>query len=343
MKYLVIFCTSLCLMVGCTSKKTPNVSNVQVNVSVNRFEKDFFSLDTNNLDNSLQKLYEQYGIFYIDFLQNILATGPNPDTIKNITLQFIQAYRKVYVDSKEIFSNFTPIELEIKRAFQYIKYYFPQYNLPTKLITYIGPWDASFTANNNTTLSAIFRDSEVLGIGLQLSLGNQYPIYKAEPFQQFYPGYISRKFTKDYISVNATKVIIDDLYREPTIGKSLIEQMIEAGKKLYLLDAFLPLAADSLKTGYTQQQLNACYDNEAAIWSFFITNNLLFSTEPALIQEYITDGPKTSVFGEESPGFIGQFVGWQIVKKWMEKKNKPLQELLQTPAKQIFEESKYKP
>ena len=26
--------------------------------------------------------------------------------------------------------------------------------------------------------------------------------------------------------------------------------------------------------------------------------------------------------GEDSPGFIGQFVGWQIVKKWMDKNEK---------------------
>jgi len=58
----------------------------------------------------------------------------------------------------------------------------------------------------------------------------------------------------------------------------------------------------------------------------------------------MNDGPKTITMGEKSPGFIGQFVGWQIVKKWMEqdaKRTLPL--LLQTPPKQIFEEAKYKP
>jgi hypothetical protein len=58
----------------------------------------------------------------------------------------------------------------------------------------------------------------------------------------------------------------------------------------------------------------------------------------------MNDGPKTETLGEASPGFIGQFVGWQIVKRWMSLDNKrTLPQLLKTPAKEIFEEAKYKP
>lgn len=58
----------------------------------------------------------------------------------------------------------------------------------------------------------------------------------------------------------------------------------------------------------------------------------------------MTDGPRTETLGPDSPGFIGQFVGWQIVKKWMgqDKKRTP-EQLLKTPAQKIFEEAKYKP
>jgi uncharacterized protein YjaZ len=57
----------------------------------------------------------------------------------------------------------------------------------------------------------------------------------------------------------------------------------------------------------------------------------------------MNDAPSTTALGASSPGFIGQFVGWQIVKKWMKQKDRKLEELLKTPAKQIFEEAKYKP
>ena len=85
-------------------------------------------------------------------------------------------------------------------------------------------------------------------------------------------------------------------------------------------------------------------ENEALIWNFFLTNNLLYSIDPALNKNYVQDGPKTEELGEASPGYIGLFIGWQIVKKYMAKNDElTLPALMQTNAKKIFEESKYKP
>jgi uncharacterized protein YjaZ len=47
---------------------------------------------------------------------------------------------------------------------------------------------------------------------------------------------------------------------------------------------------------------------------------------------------------DTSPGNIGTWVGWQIVKKYVELHPDitPVQ-LMRTPARQIFDEAKYKP
>jgi hypothetical protein len=121
--------------------------------------------------------------------------------------------------------------------------------------------------------------------------------------------------------------------------------MVEAGKRMYVLDYLLPDTPDTLKTGYTAKQLQICYDHEAQIWNFFVQNgNLLYVTDPGQTKDYMADGPKTEVFGDDSPGFIGQFVGWQIVKKWMQQDDKrTLETLLQTPPGEIFQQAKYKP
>jgi uncharacterized protein YjaZ len=143
------------------------------------------------------------------------------------------------------------------------------------------------------------------------------------------------------------KNIVDDLFTtmEPAKkGNQLIEQMVEEGKKLYVLDAFLPNTPDSLKTGYTQLQLNNCYEGEKNIWAYFIQSDLLYQFDPSQISQYVNDGPNTAELGQWSPGNIGQFVGWQIVKKWMDKNStNTLEKLIKTPAKQIFEEARYKP
>jgi uncharacterized protein YjaZ len=47
---------------------------------------------------------------------------------------------------------------------------------------------------------------------------------------------------------------------------------------------------------------------------------------------------------ESSPGNIGQWIGWRIVQKFAAQNEKlTLQKVLATPARKIFEESKYKP
>ena len=70
----------------------------------------------------------------------------------------------------------------------------------------------------------------------------------------------------------------------------------------------------------------------------------MYANDPAITKDYMNDAPKTAVLGEASPGFIGQFVGWQIVKKWMDKNDKVTPEqLMNTDGKTIFKEAKYKP
>lgn len=344
MNKLVCF-AAIVVLCSCGSKKNiPDVSKVQIQLSTERFEKDFFALDTLHLDSGLQTLFNKYQVFTVDYFQNILGSNPQPDSIMQNVKLFRNAYANVFTATEQTFGDFTAVEKEIKQGFQFVKYYFPKYQLPTKLITYIGPWDAMFMLSNNSSGSGIMRDGEVMGIGLQLSMGKDFSVYKDPAIQTLYPAFISRRFDKQYIAANAIKVIIDDLYNTRTQGKPLVEQMVEAGKRLYVLDACLPYTADSIKTGYTQQQLEGCYKNEANIWSFFVTNDLVFATEPTLVKDYMNDGPNTAVLGNESPGFIGQFVGWQIVKKWMSKNSKKtLEDLLKTSAKDIFEQSKYKP
>lgn len=330
MLYIVMFA-------ACNNRKIPDVSNIKVDVTVQRFEKDFFKIDTANIDQSLQRLHEKYPVFLQDFIFNILALPPQPDSIAAVqrgVKSFIHSYQSIYDSAEVIYASMNDVQDEVKRGLQYVKYYFPAYRLPAKIITFIGPI--------NSYGSILTTDA--LAVGLQLYMGSNYSLYQSQEGQELYPTYISRRFKREYVPVNCMKNIVSDMYPDNSAGKPLIEQMIEAGKRLYLLDAFLPETADTIKTGYTKDQLDGSMKNEELIWSFFVQNDLLYATDPSITKDYMNDAPNTSVLGTASPGFIGQFVGWRIVQKWMEKNDKiTLAELMKTNPRTIFNEAKYKP
>jgi uncharacterized protein YjaZ len=107
----------------------------------------------------------------------------------------------------------------------------------------------------------------------------------------------------------------------------------------------LPSLHDSLKTGYSADQLKWCEQNEAKIWAFFIERKLLFSADPSEYVKYVNDGPTTSGFPPESPGKIGAWIGYRIVKAYMDKNNDiTLSGLLkEQDAVKVLEKSSYKP
>ena len=92
-------------------------------------------------------------------------------------------------------------------------------------------------------------------------------------------------------------------------------------------------------------QLSWCESNEGLIWNEIITTEKdLFTKDPLALQNYIGEAPFTQSMSPASPGNIGQWVGWQIVKKYADKNSSmSVTEVLKSDARKILEEAKYKP
>ena len=184
-----------------------------------------------------------------------------------------------------------------------------------------------------------------IAVGLHQFGGKDFPPYQSMEAQQLFPAYISRRFESQYIVVNCMKAVIEDIYPDRSGVKGLVEQMIEKGKQWWLLDKFLPAKPDSLKTGFTKQQLNWCEANEGLVWNDIITTQKdLYTKDPMAVQNYLGEAPFTQSLGPSAPGNIGQWVGWQIVKKFADKNSSmSVADVLKTDARKILEEAKYKP
>lgn len=336
----------LTFLIACNNKKIPDVSDIKVDLQLERFEQDFFAVDTNNLGPSIASLEKKYPQFTEDFIYNIL--GLSPDSLQSIGQhadafkQFIKDYTPIKDSSDKIYKDFSPWFGQIKEALRFVKYYFPAYHLPKKVITFIGPMDAFFQTSFGVQGDVLTQQG--LGVGLQLHLGKDFSFYNSEIGQNLYPQYISANFDKEHIAVNCMRNIVDDLYPPQNPSSTLIEQMVDHGRRLYLLSCFLPHTDDNILMGYSKDQMKGVYKNEAVIWDFFLSNNLLNSADQNINKNYVGESPKTQEFGQDAPGNLGSFSGLQIVRKYMDKfPETDLPGLMKLPAREIYERSKYKP
>lgn len=332
------------LFVACTNKKSaPDISGVKVDLKVDRFDERFFSLDTNNLESGLAVLQHDYPQLLNPYLGSVLGVT-DAAGIKT----FIRLYKPVFDSTQRLYKDFNGVQKDMEKAFRYVKHYFPQYETPAKLIPVVGPMNSlnDLAKMANGELTPNFIGPGFVGISLQFYLGENFSLYQDEYFiNNVVPLYRSRRFTRDYMAGDIMKLITDDLFPDKSATRPLIEQMIEKGKRWWLADKFLPAVPDHLKIGYTKEQIAWCEENEGLIWSFIVKNENLHTVDPVTIQNYIGEAPFTQGFSQEhSPGNLGPWIGWQIVKKY-ESLHPDLDPaaIMQAAAQQILAEAKYKP
>jgi len=321
---------------ACKHKNVPDVSHIAMEVHIQRFDQELYRLDTNNVQPSLQQLNAKYPYFLPTYIQQIMNFGPYSDTSRLIQLQTRMLvgnsdFRMLQDSINAHFPKLDDVEKELAQSFRYIKYYFP---------TFTPPQVVSFSSVISN-YGAVTLDS-TLGIGLDMYLGSDFPIYGMLPD---YPGYMVRKFSGEYLITNAIQAIAQDMYPGADPSDKLVVQLVNAGKQQYFLEQVLPDVPDTIRLGYTKEQLDFCYENEQLIWQFFVQQNLLYKSDWQDNMHFMNDGPSTQGMPEGAPGRIGYFVGGQIVKKYMEShKNVTLQQLMDTKdAMQIFSQSKYRP
>jgi gliding motility-associated lipoprotein GldB len=292
-----------------------NILKIPVSLEITRFDSIF----NRATPADLPALKEAYPYLFPEQFEDSVWISTMDDTLQ------VQLREAVGAS----FANFRPYAFELELFFKHVAYYFPQAPVP-KVLT--------ITSNVDYRNRVILTDS-ILLIGLDNYLG---------PEHEFYEGlanYIAKELDPGYM---ISDVAAEFNRREIPLpaDRSFIARMVYHGKGLYLKDRLMPLAPDSVKIKYTEAELAWARENENQIWRFFIEGELLYSTDSKLGPRFLDPAP-FSKFGllldNESPGRIGQFIGWQIVRAYMEKNDIGLPELLATPGEAIFRDSNYKP
>ncbi|HSG68389.1 MAG TPA: hypothetical protein VK994_06770 [Bacteroidales bacterium] len=292
---------------------------------IERYGSDLFKADPGKLGEELPRLAEKYPMF--------LGEPPLD------TLSFIQIHdfitdpflREIAAACEQEFPGLEDIEKQLNNAWRHYRYYFPGSSAP-HIYTYVSGLDFE---------NPVQMQDSIMLIALDMYLGSNFEPYGMARI----PQYRTRRANREYLVRDVMLEVASNIpvtYREDNI---LLDQMIEHGKMLYFLDATIPDVHDTIKIGYTYRQLHWCEANERNLWAFIIENELLFSSDYEKTHKLIIDGPFTSFFPEGSPGRTGWWVGWQIVRSFMEKNpDTSLKQMMEDlTARQVLDNSGYNP
>ena len=314
---LNIFCL-IFIFLGCSDNKKINseIEKIPLDIKFDRFDLKFASIEKNEF----QKFKKKYNyLFPSQFSDSVWLKRKN-DTIQ-IMLQN---------EVNKIFPTLSNIEKEAENIFKHLIYNFPSIKVP-KFLTLIN--------NVDYQNKVIFSDTIVL-ISLDTFLGSKNKIYNG------IPNYIKSDMDKNRFGSILVDKIASSIIKSPS-SRFFLDRIIYKGKILLLKDFVIPLSSDEIKIGYSNEQLNWAKQNEEYIWKYFIENELLFKTDDDLIDRFIIPAPFSKFYLEidnESPGKIGQWIGWQILRSFR-KKNPTLKisEILKLSYEEIFKEANYKP
>lgn len=315
----------------------PDVKGIKVNYNLHRFEQDLFAIDTNDITGGVAALKQKYPEFADFYFQRILQIQKPWDTT-GVYLQHIKGFlthsftQQLYDTTQIVYKDFASVSDQLKQGFQFYKYYFPEKEIPT-IYTFMSEF------SYGVILPPI---DNSIGIGLDLFLGEDYKYYYLPPLSM--PKYIAKNQDKAHLAAKVFDGLISDMQGELRSNK-FIDNIIHNGKRLYILDQLMPYEPERIKLGFTEAQTKWCKENELAMWAFFLKEELLYSNEQQKFKSLVSESPSSSGMPAESPGRAGNWMGWQIVKAYMNRfPETTLKDLLaMKDATALLSKARYKP
>ncbi|OYQ33250.1 gliding motility lipoprotein GldB [Flavobacterium cyanobacteriorum] len=318
MKNTLFFLAVIMLMISCKKEDgvKQKVAAVPVKeVKIQRFDKLFFESGPE----ALPGLKQRFPYFFP-------AGNSDQVWIARMNEPFL---KELYTEVQKKYPDVKGVEASLQDLFQHIKFYYPEAKQPG-VVTLVS---------DDNEIKSIYTDSLVI-IPLSLYLGKDNRLYEG------LPKYVAQNFEPSQILPDVAASFAEGKIRFPR-DRTLLAQMIYYGKQLYMKDLLLPDVPDADKIGYTKEQAAWCVANETDMWRYFIDEKLLYETDPKLASRFINPAPFSKFYREidnESPGRVGQWIGWQIVRSYAENNPKAtLQKILALDEKQLFDNSKYKP
>ena len=332
MRILLAFAFCWLFQMSCSNKKEekcafiPETSSIRIDLTFESLEDSLPTItQKSQLVGFLTRHPEMRDLFF-----NRSAYPNDSVFINELYNRFTNPHLDTLLtETNRVFGKGEELKQEFEKAFANLKYYYPQFRTP----------------NIQTIVSGLetdlFVSDSLIIIGLDYFLGDGAK-YRPNMHQ-----YMLRRYNKSFIvpSVMLLTGIDSRFNKINPEDKTVLADMVAYGKAYYFTKQMLPCTPDSILIGYNRKEMNGSREFENLIWSRLVEDQVLFSTSHLVKQKYIAERPKTVEVGEQCPGRIGQWVGWQVVKKYVEKHpDISLPKLMEIQnVSELFKDSGYRP
>ncbi len=306
---VAVFLSTILLASACDGDERPEPATIpQLDLKVERLDQDLFRSAGDTTTNFSLMLYAKYGGFYKDYVELVLQAAPIDDPRLPIALtRFVMDpdWSSIQQHADSLLGDMEPQRAEMELAFERLIGFFPDSLVPRVVVF-----------NSGFNYGVIPTDS-VLGIGIEWFTAKDHPVTRLLAPETF-PQYMKDRMRPEMLVPSAVKAWLQVHYTRDVRGEDLLTNLVEIGRVMYLLDALLPEVDPALKFAFTGEQLKWCEDYEFSVWKELIANQQLYSKKSEDIDRLLNDGPFTNGFPHESPGHIGEWIGYRLVKAYMD-------------------------
>lgn len=283
------------------------IKPVDAHIRIERLDQDLFRAANDSSGNFSMRLYATYGEFYKTYVEDVLQAAAYDDPRLPMALIHFthdHDWSAVQQRADSVFGDMAKEQAAFNEAFGRLKAIFPDSLIP-RIVAY----------NSGFNFGVLPTDS-VLGFGVEWFVGKDSPVvqYLAP---EIFPQYRKDRMRPEMLVPSVVKGWLQVHYTWDTRGESLLENLVVIGKVMALLDALMPGTDPALLFAFTPGQLKWCEENEFNIWREIVGKELLYSKDPKVVDRFMNDGPFTPGLPRESPGHIGEWIGYRMVASYL--------------------------
>tara|TARA_B100001142_G_scaffold325304_1_gene378640 strand:- start:298 stop:1266 length:969 start_codon:yes stop_codon:yes gene_type:complete len=301
---------------------------VEMQIPIYRFDKELFSIDSNNYEDKVNDWDAILPEFYDYFLRHHIYMKYSSDSARKSNVLMFASHPDVISFQKSIeekFKNVKYIEEKFNRAFSSYSEFFPDSTIPKKII---------FSNSFNSYAVDVFNEN--LLIGLDFYLGESHPAANIWD-------YLKVRYDEKFLMADAMEYWITSMFINKNNTSNFQENLIFKGKIMYLIKMILK-EQDNIVFRFSEENINWCEMNESNIWNEIISLDIMYNKDYNAYSTFFSDSPFTKGMPKESPGRLGYWVGYKIIESYMNNNRVSLSDLMKNDnSQEILLQSKYKP